>query len=109
VWHSISAALTTDRAVAVVLTTLVGILLSVTPARAQQSGRQTAPVWGQLGTPAWGQYQGRIGVQGWQYNRTLQPSVPEGAILNPNQTTGGPSTGSLFTPPDTRLLGRIGP
>jgi hypothetical protein len=76
-------------------------------ARAEpQWGRATAPAWNQLGPPAWGQSQGTIGGNGWQYNRTLRPNEPKGAILNPNQLGGGPGTGTLYTPPDTRLLGR---
>jgi hypothetical protein len=94
---------------AVLLAALLGIVLSAAPALAQQWGRDSAPAWGQLSPPAWGQYQGRIGANGWQYDKTLQQNAPAGAILSPNQTSGGPATGALFAPPDTRLLGRTAP
>jgi hypothetical protein len=94
--------------VALLVTVLCSILLSSAPAQ-QQWGQKSAPAWGQIGAPAWGQYQGTIGPSGWQYNKTLQPTDPKGAILSPNQTSGGPGTGSIYSPPDTRLLGRTAP
>ena len=93
-----------------VLLAVLGAVLSAMPAEAQtQWNSATAPAWGQLGAPTWGQYQGTIGSNGWQYNKTLQPNVPKGAILNPNQVGGGPGTGTIYTTPDTRLLGRTAP
>jgi hypothetical protein len=99
----------TERAIIALLLALLGTGLAV-PVHAQtQWGSSTAPAWGQLGTPTWGQYQGTIGANGWQYNKQLQANVPKGAILNPNQIGGGPGSGTLYTTPDTRLLGRTGP
>jgi hypothetical protein len=96
--------------------TILPILALALPgsARAQtgQWGQMNAPQWGQHGAPAWGQYSNQLGVP-WQYNRTMAPPEPTGAILNPNQVSGNfsnPRTGSsLFVPEDTRFKGRDRP
>lgn len=110
-WPTISDGLAaTRRIAAVALAAAAGIALSAAHCRAQTwSSPRAAPAWGQLGAPAWGQYQGAIGANGWQYNKTQQPTDPTGAILNPNQLGGGPGTGTLYTPSDTRRRGRTIP
>jgi hypothetical protein len=70
----------------------------------------TQPAWGQWGTPpAWGQYGNRIGATGWQLNQTQQPVNPTGPETGQNALDAAARTQSLFTHPDTRLLGRNAP
>jgi hypothetical protein len=90
---------------------LLLLTLAATPAMAQaQWGQYMPPVWGQSAPPAWAQYNARIGVGGWNYNRTLRFNEAEGALLNPNQLgPGGSPKPSIFSHPDTRLLGRNAP
>src|SRR5437660_484447 len=81
-------------------------------AQTGQWGHIGAPQWGQYQAPAWGQYNNQLSVP-WQYNRTMAPPDPGGAVLVPNQASGNftnPRTGSsLFVPQDTRFLGRDRP
>jgi hypothetical protein len=98
-----------DCILAAVLT--VVLLLAAEPAAAQtQWGQYRAPDWGQSVPPAWGQYNYTVGANGWRYNQTLKSDLETGAVLNPNQLgANGGKAPSIFTPPDTRLLGRTAP
>jgi hypothetical protein len=93
----------------VILTVL--LLSAVAPAAAQtQWGQYQTPVWGQSVPPVWGKYDYRIGANGWQYRQTLKSDLETGAILNPNQLgANGGKAPSIFSQPDTRLLGRTAP
>lgn len=98
------------RLVAILIVVGLCLVLRAATAGAQtQWGQKTTTMGGQIGAPAWGTYQGRLGASGWQYNKALQPTDPKGALLSPNEIGGGPGTGTLYTPPDTRLLGRTAP
>ncbi len=80
------------------------LLLAAVPASAQQGWGQFS---GQLGPPAWGTYSNSIGPGGRNQNQIQQPTQPGTAILTPNQLIGsGGAATSIFTPRDTRLLGR---
>ena len=84
------------------------LFLAAFPAAAQaQWGQYQTPGWGQSVPPAWGHYNYSFGANGWRYNQNLQSDLATGAILSPNQLgVSGGKAPSIFTPPDTRLLGR---
>lgn len=90
--HSILAGVSaTDRVIAAVLVALAMSVAMPAPARAQW-GQVGTPVGQQAATPAWGQYGGTVGGNGWQYNQSQAPSTGKGATLNPNQISSGAPT-----------------
>jgi hypothetical protein len=98
-----------DRALTASVAALLIALASGSASAQQAWGQYATPLWGQSGPPRWGQYSGNVGGGGWQYNRTLKSGEPEGAILNPNQAGSSAGPPSIFSHPDTRLLGRNAP
>jgi hypothetical protein len=100
----------TDRASVILLAAALATASFAAPAHAQTQWDQYGnTTWGQYGAPPWGQYQKTVGANGWQLNQTLTPNAPAGAVASPNQLGAGAKVPSLFTRPDTRLLGRNAP